>query len=278
VNGTDIYAGTCGGGVFLSTNNGTSWVQRNTGLTNDSITSFAVNGSNIFAATFDGKVFLSTNNGANWTGAYSGLPGNSRDVRAFTVSGANIFAGIEFGGVYLSTNNGSSWTAVNNGIPLDSSSNTGTLSLTTDGTKIFAGTIKQGVFLSTNNGASWTSENTDLGYTNGIYSLAIIGTNIFAGGLGSGIWKRPLSEMGIEQINNTENNIAIYPSPATDNLTIESLQKLEIEILNIQGQIILQQSIPQGKTDIDISGLAKGIYILRLKSNDKSTLTKIIKE
>ena len=39
----------------------------------------------------------------------------------------------------------------------------------------------------------------------------------------------------------------------------------------------LQQQLQQGKTDIDISGLAKGVYILRLCSNDKTEVAKIVK-
>jgi hypothetical protein len=79
--------------------------------------------------------------------------------------------------------------------------------------------------------------------------------------------------------------LKIYPNPATDILTIEApclagrqAQRATIEILNIQGQTILQKELRQGKTDIDINELAKGIYILRLNSNDKTSVKKIVKE
>ena len=42
VSGTNIFAGTVGGGVFLSTDNGTSWTQVNNGLTNTDMSSLAV--------------------------------------------------------------------------------------------------------------------------------------------------------------------------------------------------------------------------------------------
>jgi DUF971 family protein len=64
----------------------------------------------------------------------------------------------------------------------------------------------------------------------------------------------------------------------TDILTIESLSQTTIKIINIQGQTIMQQKLKQGKTDIDIKGLAKGVYVLSLSSNDKSEVTRIIKE
>lgn len=80
----------------------------------------------------------------------------------------------------------------------------------------------------------------------------------------------------IKEINN--NDIQIYPNPAKNKLTIESLQKSIIKIVNIQGQTVMQKQVQQGKTDINISGLAKGVYILRLYSNDKIEVTRIIKE
>jgi uncharacterized repeat protein (TIGR03803 family) len=91
------------------------------------------------------------------------------------------------------------------------------------------------------------------------------------------VFKLDTTTMGIEEINKN-NSISVYPIPAINNLTVEILQKSTIEILNIQGQTILQQPLQQGKTDIDISGLAKGVYILRLLSNDKIAVTKIVKE
>lgn len=83
--------------------------------------------------------------------------------------------------------------------------------------------------------------------------------------------------VGILEVTQT-GAIKVYPNPTTNNLTIESLQKSLIEILNIQGQIILKQQIQPGKTDIDTSGLPKGVYILRQWCNDKSTVTRIMKE
>jgi hypothetical protein len=51
VNGGNLIAGTEGGGVFLSTNTGTSWTAVNTGLTNTSVYAIAVSGPNLFAGT-----------------------------------------------------------------------------------------------------------------------------------------------------------------------------------------------------------------------------------
>ena len=96
VSGTNIFAGTDGGGVFLSTDNGTSWTAVNTGLTNRIVQSLAVSGTNLFAGTWGGGVFLSTDNGTNWTQTRLA----TTEVRSLAVSGTNLFAGNYGGGVW----------------------------------------------------------------------------------------------------------------------------------------------------------------------------------
>ena len=54
--GSSLFAGT-NGGVFLSTNSGTSWTAVNTGLTNTVVNALAVSGSNLFAGTAGGGVW-----------------------------------------------------------------------------------------------------------------------------------------------------------------------------------------------------------------------------
>jgi hypothetical protein len=58
VNGTNLFAGTAGGGVFLSTNNGQSWTAINNGLTDLSIYSLVVSGNRIFAGTVRTSLFV----------------------------------------------------------------------------------------------------------------------------------------------------------------------------------------------------------------------------
>jgi len=99
VSGTNLFAGTDGGGVFLSTNNGTSWTAVNTGLTDRYVNALAVSGSNLFAGTFLDGVFLSTNNGTSWTEVSTGLPFITF-VYALAVSGTNLFAGTYNDGVW----------------------------------------------------------------------------------------------------------------------------------------------------------------------------------
>ncbi|HQF29438.1 MAG TPA: hypothetical protein PLD36_12545, partial [Bacteroidia bacterium] len=75
VSGSNIFAGTEFGGVYISANNGISWTAVNNGLPPVvAVRSLAVSGNNIFAGTLNSGIFLSTNNGNSWTAVNSGLP------------------------------------------------------------------------------------------------------------------------------------------------------------------------------------------------------------
>ena len=181
--GTNLFAGTYGGGVFLSTNNGVSWVNVNSGLTNTFVNALTIAGTTIFAGTDDGA-FLSTNNGATWSPVNDSL--SNVYIYSLAVSGNYLFAGTDGKGVLLSTGNGSVWTPVN-----DSLTNTQIYSFAVSGNNLFAGAENGEVLLSTNNGITWTES--DSGLTNIVSALAVSpngagGTNIFAGTHGEGVF------------------------------------------------------------------------------------------
>jgi len=174
--GTNLYAGTQGSGVFYSSNSGTSWTQEINGLNSTYINAMVISGSTVFAGGSSG-LFSSTNNGASWTNLSSGIS-SSEPIMSLAANGSNIFAGTNGDGVYYSSNGGSTWTQSNTGLPAGQE----ITALAINGNTIFAGTIGNGIYLSTNNGASWTAVNTGLtGYSGQtVYSIVVKGSNIFA--------------------------------------------------------------------------------------------------
>ena len=67
VSGNNLFAETETRGIFLSTNNGTSWTAVNNGLSMyNSVVWITTIGNNLYAG-FSADIFQSTNNGANWT-------------------------------------------------------------------------------------------------------------------------------------------------------------------------------------------------------------------
>ena len=100
----NIVAGSYGGGIFYSTNNGNSYTASD--LTSGYVVSIITVGSYVFAGTQTGGVYRSTNNGATWTAVNTGYP--STVAQSLASYGSTIYvAGTS--GTYYSTNNGDMW-------------------------------------------------------------------------------------------------------------------------------------------------------------------------
>jgi len=189
--GTKLFAGTGGGGIFLSPNNGDNWIAANTGVTDLDISALVASDTNLFAGALTEGVFRSTDSGSMWT--RTGLRCGACAIYAFAVNDTYLFAGGHHGdfsaagGVYRSSDNGTQWTQVTSGL-------VGTLgytvrALVVNGCQTFAGLEEStGAFLSTNNGVRWTAVNSGLTNTN-IRALLMNGTNLFAGTIGGGIFR-----------------------------------------------------------------------------------------
>ncbi|HZV12031.1 MAG TPA: T9SS type A sorting domain-containing protein, partial [Candidatus Kapabacteria bacterium] len=106
VNNDTIFAGTGTQGVYVSTDKGADWTQRNVGLTNMNVRTFLVKDGNVFAGTEGGGAYVSTNNGVNWIPINNGLTNMS--VWSFIKVGNAIFSGTA-NGMFYTTNNGASW-------------------------------------------------------------------------------------------------------------------------------------------------------------------------
>jgi len=171
ISGSNIYAGTYGNGVFFSSNNGASWSVSTTGLTSLNVLSLAINGSDILAGTTDG-VFLSTDNGNTWNERSSGI--TSTYIRDLEFRGTKIFAGTQSGGIFVSEDYGLNWTAVNNGL-----TSLTIYALAISGGNIFAGTATGGVFLSIDDGQNWSPINNGLEELD-IRDLAVNAPRLFA--------------------------------------------------------------------------------------------------
>ena len=91
VSGNTLFAGVsnAGGGVFYSTDNGTSWNTDNAGIVDD-VWSLAASGSDIFFGTCRDRIYRSTDSGKNWTSAGSTLP--TELVWALAFKDNHIFA------------------------------------------------------------------------------------------------------------------------------------------------------------------------------------------
>lgn len=77
-------------------------------------------------------------------------------------------------------------------------------------------------------------------------------------------------------IENMAADIIVAPNPFHDDLIIQSNVEIqEIEVFNVEGKKL---ELPNGNaTQMDLSGLANGIYILKIEADHKVTYRKVIK-
>ena len=172
VQGSNIFAGASTGGVYLSSNNGTSWSQ--TSLNSPVIQKLFTNGNYVFAGTGSQGVYYTTNNGSNWS--QSSL--NNKTIFSFTSKNTALFAGSDSNGVYRSTNNGSAWQPSGlSGLTIYSLAQAGGL--------ILAGTSGYGMYVSTDDGSTWIPAPF---FNLSVFDFAVDGSVVFAG-TSAGIYK-----------------------------------------------------------------------------------------
>ena len=84
----------------------------------------------------------------------------------------------------------------------------------------------------------------------------------------------------VERLAQTE--IKIYPNPATEKVTLEiagweTLQTGVFKLFTMNGQLLQECPVHSAATEVSLSGLAKGSYILKVHINDHTEDWKIIK-
>jgi photosystem II stability/assembly factor-like uncharacterized protein len=280
INNTDLHA--CGtGGIFRSGDNGTTW--ENISLAGTVQASSVIVAGNTILSAFVSEtaagVYKSNDNGAAWTLIDPATGLNDTRIHKFALYYNTIFAAsngdMGTGNVYVSTDNGNTWTAGNG---LDDQGHNYPQKFIAFNNTIFLATGK-GVYKSSDYGLNWVNT----GCVNAM-CLAIIGDTLFAGTGYQGIWKRRLSEMagGIDEIK--ENlGVAAYPNPSSDKINIGFKQYSPVEntlvsIYSIQGELLFQQPLKNDITELDISGLEKGVYLVKVSNKKTTELTKLVKK
>ena len=86
--------------------------------------------------------------------------------------------------------------------------------------------------------------------------------------------------VNIEKIQLTDTDVLVYPNPASTYVQVESKKlKIEsIEIYDIFGKVLKQLTITRSNNlTIEIEDLPKGIYLLRIKTNNSVLIKKFVR-
>jgi hypothetical protein len=81
--------------------------------------------------------------------------------------------------------------------------------------------------------------------------------------------------------NEVKDGFILYPNPANESITYQCGGFVKNQILfiyNLEGRSVFQQSILKDRTVIDISSLAKGLYFIKVITNEGSVIRKFVKE
>ena len=109
--------------------------------------------------------------------------------------------------------------------------------------------------------------------TNTVSATIPVGSNPIAFGNFISSYTTVLASLCIEPVS-----IAIYPNPTTNNITIEIPLQAVIEIYNMHMQLIKTIVADSNKTNIEVSNLTSGLYLIKVKTDKGVAVKKFVKE
>jgi hypothetical protein len=244
--------------------------------------------------TATGGIFRSVDLGATWAESDSGVTVKAGLSLAALGSGLgagfSLFAGSSGGGIFRSTDNGRHWS--HSGSNLGGAIVRALLPVPATGgpgSGVFAATDK-GVYLSTDNGQSWIEEDDGL-EANNAESLGRLGTDLYVGTLGAGVWRRPMAEM-ITSVETSTSSVAglftlqqNYPNPfnpttvISGHWTADSQVRLVVyNVLGRQVAVLANGRFSPGRYSFTFDGtnFASGVYFYRLTAGSFTAVRKMV--
>jgi hypothetical protein len=281
--------------------NGSTWQGVGTGLQGGDVYALAVYNGDLYASgSFTNSGATIVNHIAKWNGSSWSAVGTGTNsgttVYTLAVYENELYAGGNFstaGGVAASCIakwNGSVWSKV--GTTSSGTDNT-VIALTTYNSELYiGGAFSSAGGISANhivkwNGSTWLTLGNGIGVLGNpndqVWCIAPYNYSIYAAGVftqASGItvsniarWSEPTA---VQDNFVDENTIQIYPSPASDFLTVHLTknEKTFIEIYSSFGKMVLSTEIKNSET-ISINDLSSGVYYIKIASESNSDVKKI---
>lgn len=275
-------------GFYMSTNNGTNWYSSNSGLTSLLVRSIEIYNTNLYIGTLGNGIFKSSNGGNNWYSSSNGLgTGNVHDIKAV---GNSIFAAVFNSGAYRSTDEGESWF-----ILALQEANTYQFGIRPNWKdvdtviQLFLGT-QSGVYFSLNEGDIWYQKNEGFTSIPIVLSICVIGDYVYAGTMGQGLWRRPLSDF--TSVKKTSTNIADkfnleqnYPNPFNPKTTIRmdipkssNVKLIVYDILGKEVATLVNEKLQPSTYEVtwDGSQYPSGAYFYKLETEGFSETKRMV--
>ncbi|MBA4154842.1 T9SS type A sorting domain-containing protein [Flavobacterium sp.] len=276
--------------IYTTTNGGTTWTRvpsANIPLPADSgeygyVHNYHVVGDVIWFGTNYGRIYRSADKGLNWTVSQSPI----NDFGGASESGSYTFSTATKG--LLSSNSGQLWSTTDGGENWTPQAFSGPFYLSdlayVPGTSnvICTGsaTGNSGSSYSLDDGVTWTQIDNNVQHTFCEFRNSTIG---FSGGFSEnatskGIFKYTGTVLALPT---TEKAVfSVYPNPATDFITVNgaSASIKAIQVVDINGRIVKSLKFDGiTETQVNISDLNAGVYVITVSSEEGVSSTKIIK-
>ena len=84
--------------------------------------------------------------------------------------------------------------------------------------------------------------------------------------------------MGSKGSELKSSDIKLYPNPASNNFTLLTgdVKSAQISVIDINGQIVSQQKTESNETNLNVSNLPNGNYVIEIRSEDGSVVNKTV--
>ena len=71
-------------------------------------------------------------------------------------------------------------------------------------------------------------------------------------------------------------SVCIYPNPTQDEVTIKAEGLNHVRIINADGQTIYNADVEKEQVRIDLSNIAKGIYMIHIEAESGQVVRKVV--
>ena len=294
--GNNVFAGIEGNGLYLSVNNGENWVPFNQGLVDYNVNSIDGN---------DDVLYIGSKGGAVWARNLIEFPlslsvkeikadkkviceGDSIQLTAQVIGGTPPYQYKWNDGqsgskirvnptetewyVLQSTDTNSDTASLEIRIWVNKKPETPTLAL--NGDTLISSAEAGNVWYYEDELLYGVTTNRFLPHSKGHYSVQVLSNGCLSG-------RSDEVPYGLLSYDSPDfaDRFSVYPNPAHEKLIIESLPtgtETTVRLLNINGDILLQQTITGRELQIDVSHLNPGDYYLKISNNGLSTVKKVI--
>ena len=288
--------------VWKSSDKGATWTKLGTQLSGNNVLALAVSFSNpdsVIYASNKYNIYKSVDGGQHWINITNNLPLTQAMISYIAINSTDdkvvwvTLSGYQDGEkVYRSNDGGLNWSNISYNLPNIPANTIVYQRGTTNG-------VSNALYIGTDIGVYYTNDslqntsNQWLSYNNGLPNVVVdeleiqySGSKLRAATYGRGLWETDLysASTNINKSKFTGNEIDIYPNPNKGVFYISSNSKnnsmSDINVFALNGNKILsfKQNINnESPAEIDISKLAKGTYIIQIKTNNTLYTKRIIK-